>query len=56
MCFEENSDRTVALSELYSERSGQRSLTVFFESEDVWGCFTLDYLHQISTPNASVGE
>lgn len=47
--FEENGDKTVALCELYSERSGQRSLTLGFGSEDVWIFFSLDYLHQVST-------
>lgn len=54
--FEENGHKTVALCELYSERSGQRSLTLAFGSGGLWGCFSLRYLHQVSTQNTSVGE
>lgn len=54
--FEENGDKTVALCELYSERSGQKSLTLAFGSVGLWGCFSLGYLHQVSTQNASVGQ
>lgn len=54
--FEENGGKTVALCELHSERGGQRSLTLAFGSGRLWGCFSLGYLHQVSTQNAYTGE
>lgn len=54
--FEEKVDKTVALCELCSECSGKMSSALAFRNEGVRGCFSLDYLNEVSTQNACVVE